>query len=217
MPPLKGIVRDLIIINSILFFAASSVFPSLPDTSAFTHWLIHMKTNMAIFYPASDYFHPYQIITHMFMHSTFSHLFFNMFGLYMFGSVLESYWGGKKFMTYYFICGLGAIGLHMLVWYFELQGASQAEISQIYRIPVLGASGAIYGLLAAYGMKFPNSTIMLIFPPIPMKAKYFVLIFAGLELFLGLTGRQPGIAHFAHIGGALIGFLLIRFNLIKGL
>ncbi len=217
MPQFKGVVRDLIIINALLYFAATAVFPSLPDTSSFLNWLRNMQINMAIFYPTSEHFHPYEILTHMFMHGSFTHLLFNMFGLWMFGSVLEQRWGGKTFTTYYFLCGLGAIALHMLVWFVELQSADAQMAARILRTPVLGASGAIYGLMAGYAMKYPNSTIMLIFPPIPMKAKYFVLVFAAIELFYGFTGMQAGIAHFAHVGGALIGFLLIRFKLLKGL
>jgi len=204
MMRLTEAVKQLIIIN-VLLFIASNIYPGL------IRWL-------ALYYPASPHFQPLQLVTHMFMHGGVGHLFFNMFGLYMFGSVLENQWGAKRFLKFYFISGFGAMILYLGVRYLELSGLDPNSMLYIreINIPMLGASGAIYGLLAGYGMMFPNSTIMLLIPPIPMKAKYFVLIFGGLELFLGITQVSSGVAHFAHVGGALIGAILIYYWKKKG-
>jgi membrane associated rhomboid family serine protease len=145
----------------------------------------------------------------MFMHGSFMHLLFNMFAIYMFGPPVEAVFGPKRFLFYYLATGLGSFILHMLVMHWELTSGSIPMSTM--NIPTVGASGAVFGLLVAYGMNFPNSVIQLLFPPIPLKAKYFVVIYAGLELYLGLSGKQPGVAHFAHLGGALFGFLIITF------
>ena len=160
---------------------------------------------LASFYPTSEYFRPYQIATHMFMHASIGHLFFNMFSLYFFGTALEQAWGSKRFLFFYITCGLGAWALHMGVTGWEMAKTLDDSARDI---PMLGASGAIYGCLAGYGLMFPNNVIQLLFPPIPMKAKYFVLIMAGLDLYLGLSGSGAGVAHFAHVGGALFGLIL---------
>ena len=164
---------------------------------------------LALFGPSSAYFQPFQIVTHNFMHADITHLFFNMFGLFMFGPPLESLWGPKRFLYYYFFAGLGALVLHILVvyidvWYFGGE-------SYLINVPMLGASGSIFGLLLGFGMSFPETKVMLLIPPIPMKAKYFVVVFAVLELFLGLGPFRTGVAHFAHLGGALFGLLLILY------
>lgn len=144
-------------------------------------------------------FQPYQLVTHMFMHAGFSHILFNMFGLYMFGRVLESAIGSKRFFILYFVSGLGAAGLQLLINY--LQGDAS---------PMLGASGAIFGVITAFAVMFPNVEMMFIFIPIPIKAKYMVPIFAVLELFFGVSQfKFDNIAHFAHLGGAILGFILI--------
>jgi membrane associated rhomboid family serine protease len=161
---------------------------------------------LAVYYPGSPYFQPYQIVTHMFMHGNFMHLLFNMFAIYMFGPPVEAVFGPKRFLFYYLATGLGSFVLHMAVMHWELTSGAIPMSSM--DIPTVGASGAVFGLLVAYGMNFPNSVIQLLFPPIPLKAKYFVLIYAALELYLGLSGKQPGVAHF---GGALFGFLIITF------
>lgn len=193
-------VRHLLIINVLIFLAAQIFFPQQSQI-------------LALFYPASQYFQPFQLATHLFMHADFGHLFFNMFALYMFGSALESVWGGKRFLIFYFACGFGAMILHLFVWWLEVRGLSGMEYQQFLSQPhrVMGASGAVFGLLAGFGTMFPDSRIMLIFPPIPMKAKYFALIYAGLELFLGIGAFSTGIAHFAHVGGAVVGFGLILY------
>ena len=156
------------------------------------------------------------------MHGWFVHIFFNMYTLYIFGSVLERVWGGQKFLLYYFVTGLGAAALHLGVMYLEVESITSAaqagaygasiKLQQIYMTPTVGASGAIYGLLLAYGMLFPNNIMQLIFPPVALKAKYFVMIFGGLELILGISNPGGGnIAHFAHLGGMIFGYFLIRY------
>ena len=195
---LTDVVRKLLIINIIVFVVGTYILPpSIAD-----QWL-------AVYYPMSERFQPVQLITYMFMHGGFTHLFFNMFGLYMFGPPIEYQWGPKRFLLYYLVAGFGALVLHFGVEYYEINFMNYPP--EIGDIPMVGASGAIFGLLAAFGMLYPNNIIQLLFPPIPMKAKYFVLLYAGLELYLGISGRQAGIAHFAHIGGALFGFLLIMY------
>ena len=182
------VVKNLLIINALVYIATNILnFPGIAE-------------RLVLYYPASEYFQPYQFITYMFMHGGFSHILFNMLGLWMFGSEIEYRFGPKKFLIYYIACGLGAAALHFGLVYFN--------IGDPY--PLLGASGAVFGLLVAYGMMFPNNIIMPLFPPIPMKAKYFVMIYAGIELFSGI-GRFSGdnVAHFAHLGGAITGFILI--------
>lgn len=178
-----------------------------------------MVETFAMFYPASPLFRPWQILTHMFMHGGFWHIFFNMYTLIMFGMVVENYIGSKKFLMFYFICGLGAAGLHLGVEFLQMQsfmdsaalghpGALQ-NISTIKLTPTVGASGAIYGLLIAYAMIFPQSRMTLLFPPVTLSAKWMVVAFAVIELLTGVTGTVAGVAHFAHLGGMLIGFIMI--------
>lgn len=145
-------------------------------------------------------FAPWQLISYGFLHGDLAHLFFNMFALYMFGLPIERLWGVHRFLIYYFVCLVGAALIQLGVAAFS---------GDIY--PTIGASGAVFGLLLAYGLMFPNSTIMLLIPPIPMKAKYFVIGYGLLTLFFGMTGTMAGVAHFAHLGGMLFGFLLILY------
>ncbi|NBB91805.1 MAG: rhomboid family intramembrane serine protease [Gammaproteobacteria bacterium] len=145
-------------------------------------------------------FAPWQLISYGFLHGDLMHLFFNMFALYMFGLPVERLWGARRFLIYYFVCMVGAAVIQLAVAAFS---------GDIY--PTIGASGAVFGLLLAYGLMFPNSTIMLLIPPVPMKAKYFVVGYGLLTLFFGMTGAVPGVAHFAHLGGMLFGFGLILF------
>ena len=180
-----------------------------------------MYENFSLFYPTSPFFKPWQIVTHMFMHGGFWHIFFNMYTLFIFGCVLERMWGPKKFLFYYFVTGLGAALLHTGVQAIEMQvymqqaaEGSTAAISAIHALkmtPTVGASGAIYGVLLGYAMLFPDSVLTLIFPPISLKAKWFVMIFAGIELFTGVFGRGGSVAHFAHLGGMLFGWLVIMY------
>lgn len=251
---ITDVVKHLLFLN-ILMFLASMVFKG---------------DNLALHYPLSDKFEPYQIATHFFMHANFPHLFFNMFALVMFGSALEMRWGPRRFLFFYFFCAFGAALLHILYTWWDLshlQSAVQAfsespsyetyraffrevplknlvvqyqeevnrveellmqgggpeatergiELMQLYvnekmGIPVVGASGAIYGLLLGFGVYFPNAELMLIFLPIPIKAKFFIPLLMVAELFLGVNQFSwDNIAHFAHLGGALSGLLLILY------
>ncbi len=206
IPP---VVKNLIIINAIMF-AATYIIGSN-----------YMYEKLALFFFESPLFKPYQLITHMFMHGDIWHILFNMYSLFIFGCVLEHVWGGKKFLLFYLVTGIGAALIHSGVMYLEaisLQNALEAgniaaniKLTQLYTIPSVGASGAIYGLLLAYGMLFPNNVMQLIFPPVALKAKYFVLIFGALELLLGITNSGGSIAHFAHLGGMIFGYFLIMY------
>ncbi|TVR79802.1 MAG: rhomboid family intramembrane serine protease [Saprospirales bacterium] len=210
------VVKHLLLINIVVFIGTIFLMGDPSglamnqlvggQATDFSGWA---RFQLAMFYPTSEFFRPFQIVTHMFMHASFGHLFFNMFALFMFGPPLEALWGPRRFLFFYFFTGFGAMLLHLFVKFLEMQffGAPMFEIN----IPMLGASGAIFGLLLGFGLMFPESKIMLIIPPIPIKAKYFVLIIAGLELFLGLSRMSSGIAHFAHLGGALFGFFLIFY------
>lgn len=196
------VTKNLVAIN-ILMFIATLINENF------------MVTNFAMFYPASPFFKPWQILTHMFMHGGFWHIFFNMYSLLMFGSILERSLGPKKFLIFYFVTGLGAVALHtgvewMQARVFIANGAAQAY-QQLLVTPTLGASGAIYGILIGFAMLYPQARLTLIFPPIPMTAKWLVIIFAAIELFSGINGIQDGVAHFAHLGGMLFGWLLIRW------
>jgi membrane associated rhomboid family serine protease len=201
-------VKNLIIINVLVM-----IMTSLNDE--------FMYEKFALFYPTSPFFHWWQPFTHMFMHGGFWHLFFNMYTLFIFGCVLENVWGTKKFLLFYFVTGLGAAAVHTGVEWIQMQyyindaaqgsAAAIASIHQLKMIPTVGASGAIYGILMGYAMLYPDSILRLIFPPIALKAKWFVLIFAAIELFTGLSGTGGGIAHFAHLGGLIFGYILIIF------
>jgi membrane associated rhomboid family serine protease len=176
----------------------------------------------------------------MFMHANFMHLFFNMFALYMFGGILENVWGPKRFLIYYMVCGLGAAFVHETVIMFQYnklvnamspdnlqvviangaavlnEGKQYAdvtmrELQMLLNVPTVGASGAIFGVLLAFGVLFPNTQLMLLFPPIPIKAKYFVIGYGAIELYLALTQPGSNIAHAAHLGGMLFGYILIRY------
>lgn len=180
-----------------------------------------MYEKFALFYPTSPFFHWWQPVTHMFMHGGFWHLLFNMYTLYIFGTVLERVWGTRKFLIFYFVTGLGAAAIHTGVEWIQMQGwlqaaaegsmAAQSSIHALKMTPTVGASGAIYGVLMGYAMLYPDSMLTLLIPPIFLKAKWFVLIFAGIELLTGVTGTGGGIAHFAHLGGLIFGFLLIMY------
>jgi membrane associated rhomboid family serine protease len=226
-----------------------------------------MLRHLALFGLKSPYFEPHQLITHMFMHANLAHIFFNMFGVFMFGRILEQLWGSKKMMIFYTVTGLGAAIIHLTVNYFQVShlinmatafyntpgymafneivnkyslGSINAQVTDFMQqwfykpddpsfipqakeyvqylvtanlqVPTIGASGAVFGLLIAFAMMFPDVELMLIFLPIPIKAKYFVPFYALLELFFGVAGfKWDNVAHFAHLGGALFGFLLVRY------
>lgn len=229
-------VKQLIIIN-VIFFVGAQFVPAAQDF-------------LALFYFENSSFKVWQPITHMFMHGGLMHILFNMFALYSFGSALEHFWGGKKFLFFYISCGLGSALLHTAVNYFsfhdglnflmengfqkeeiltilaegkfdtrwqEAMGATNfTSFLQSYLVPVVGASGAIYGLLVAFAFMFPNAELALMFIPVPIKAKYFVPGLLLVDLFLGVSGKSifggsSGIAHFAHIGGALVGFIMMSY------
>ena len=187
MPPMPPITQALLLINVAVF--CIDLFLGAWFTQLMALWPI-----------GSGYFMPWQVVTYSFLHASFLHLFFNMLGLWMFGSELERLWGDKRFIQFYAASVLTAALAQLIV-----AGLSGA----VY--PTIGASGGLFGLLLAFGMMFPNRTIMPLFPPIPMKAKVFVAIYGGLELLFGVTGTMEGVAHFAHLGGMLGGFLMIRY------
>ncbi len=187
MPPMPPITQALLLINVAVF--CIDLF--------FGAWFTQL---MALWPIGSGFFMPWQVATYSFLHGSFAHLFFNMLGIWMFGSELERLWGDKRFVQFYAASVLTAALAQLLV-----AGLSGA----VY--PMIGASGGLFGLLLAFGMMFPNRTIMPLFPPIPMKAKVFVAIYGALELLFGVTGTMEGVAHFAHLGGMLGGFLMIRY------
>lgn len=258
--PFAGItpaVKILIILNVVMYFL--SMF-------ADQRFNIDTANLLGLHLPQSHYWGVWQYITHMFMHGSISHLFFNMFALFMFGRILESVWGTRRFLFYYFVCGIGAGVLNSLVGWYEIhrlleqyavfkespdphlladfvknqlgrpagwvwevidnwinnptspeyieagKQMFQRIIDLKVNVPMIGASGAIFGILLAFGMLFPNTELYLMFIPIPIKAKYFVLGYGALEVFLGLQNSAgDNVAHFAHLGGMLFGFILLKY------
>ena len=200
-----SVVLNLIIINAIMLLATSL----LPDPV-----VNKIISNLALFNVESPLFHSYQVVTYMFLHGGFSHLFFNMFALWMFGRTLEYELGSKRFLIYYMVCGIGAAILQLLVGWLEFHFGGAGVVALF--APTVGASGAIFGLLLAFGVLHPNATIMLLIPPIPLKAKWFVIIYGVIELFFGMSGRMDNVAHFAHLGRMLWGFLLLYYWKHKG-
>jgi len=224
-------VTVLIAINVLVFYASTSV-------SGLTELL-------ALYFPLNDNFSLWQFVTHMFMHGGLTHLLFNMFALWMFGTQLEAIWGGKRFIIFYFACGIGAALIYTAINYYQFNsvfavlrdtGLSEFDIQSMinkgvyppnilsedqavqligtYNSPMVGASGAIYGVLVAYAFNFPNNKLILLFLPYPIAAKYFVPALISLDLFSGVTGFSifgGGVAHFAHVGGAIIGFLMMMY------
>ena len=164
----------------------------------------------ALFPTDSPLFHIWQPVTYMFLHGDFSHLFFNMFALWMFGRGLEAEMGTKRFLVYYFVCGIGAALVQLGIAFIDINNYDTYQALYSYLLtPTVGASGAVFGLLLAFGMMHPNDIIMLLIPPIPIKAKWFVVIYGCIELFLIIINAQDGIAHFAHLGGMFFGWLLL--------
>lgn len=198
------VTRNLLYVNLIMF-VATLVNPAF------------MKDTFAMAFPLSTEFRWWQPLTHMFMHGGPLHIFFNMYTLVMFGMVVERALGTERFIRFYLITGFGAVLLHTGVEFLQVQALLQkypgVDPQSVYNsIPgVLGASGAVYGVLVAFAMLYPKARLTLIFPPVTLDAKWWVLIFVGIELFTGITGTGMGIAHFAHLGGALFGWLLIRY------
>ena len=222
------VTKNLIIIN-VVMLVGTMLFQRLFN--------INLNAVLGMFYIQSPLFGPWQIVTHMFMHGGIAHIFFNMYALWIFGKTLESVWGSKRFLIYYLITGLGAAFFHQLVNYiqfapdiaalkaaYSVDNINRALLNEIlqpgnqfYEIgrnlirPTVGASGAVYGVLLAFGMLFPNTPLFLMFIPVPIKAKWMVIGFGILELYLGITQSGGNIAHFAHLGGMIFGFLLIRY------
>ena len=155
-------------------------------------------------WPLGAGFMPWQLVTYAFLHGYIAHLLFNMLALLMFGAPVEHTWGEKRFLTFYAVCVVGAALCQLAVGAWTMSQGGQAY-------PTLGASGGVFGLLLAYGMLFPHQRVMLLIPPIPMKARTLVIVYGAIALLLGFTGLQPGVAHFAHLGGMLFGWLLIRY------
>lgn len=182
------ITKNLIIINALVFVAQNLFDRQYGVTARLALWPI-----------GSPFFQPYQIATHMFTHGGITHILFNMFALWMFGRVLENIWGPKRFLLFYFICGVGAAALHLGVQYATGSGA-----------PAVGASGAIMGVMAAFAYLFPNTELYIMFIPVPVKAKWAVIGYVLIDLFGGVANISgDNIAHFAHLGGAITGFILV--------
>jgi membrane associated rhomboid family serine protease len=213
VPP---VIKNLIIINVLVFFAQYT-FQSNPT--------FNLENLFALHDVHSVYFRPHQLITHMFMHGGFTHIFFNMFALWIFGSVLENVWGAKRFLIFYMASGLGAAFLHLGILYFEMEPVMQIfnslpaeqqeelRYAQNFKVntATVGASGAVFGCLAGFAYLFPNSLLYIYFL-FPIKAKWFVLIYAGLELYYGIKNSAgDNVGHWAHLGGALVGFLLVLY------
>lgn len=225
---MPDVVKNLLILN-VLFFLLKLVLEGQG---------VNASMLLGMHYPSSPYFEPYQIVTHFFMHGDLMHILFNMIGLVVLGSHLERTWGKKRFFLFYLVTALGAMVLHLGVTAYELYEltgswwpsayldgekiilenvnsgiATNEWYNEVYwkvNIPTVGASGAIYGLLMAFALLFPNTEFMLLFPPIPIKAKWLALILGGFALYSGYTRAGGGIAHFAHLGGMLFGFIMIK-------
>jgi membrane associated rhomboid family serine protease len=219
---LPEIIKNLLIINGLLFLATISL----------ENYGIDLTQLLGLNQLQSKDFMPHQLITHFFMHGSFTHLFFNMFALWMFGKILENVWGAKRFLIYYVITALGAAALHLAVSQYQIfelsnEGPNLIELAkkglynpsnenslrltQLVTTPTVGASGAVFGILLAFGMLFPN-TLLYIYFAIPIKAKYFVMIYGALELYLGISNNPAdNVAHFAHLGGMLFGFILLKY------
>lgn len=228
-------IKHLIILNALFFLATFAIGPMVQE-------------QMALYFPKNENFAIWQFVSHMFMHGSFMHILFNMYGLWAFGSPLEQMWGRNKFLFFYFSAGIGAGLIYTAVNYFQFQQVYQSLINlgltdvdiqgiletgkynsdilmsvsaeqlnnfySIFHVPAVGASGALYGVLVAFAMLFPNAELMLIFVPYPIKAKYFIPVIVGLDLFSGVTGFSifgGGIAHFAHVGGAIIGYIIMTY------
>lgn len=224
---LSPVVKNLLIINVICFL------PYLLFNEAMVNQIYNLAS---AHYFDSPLFKPWQPITYMFFHGGWMHIIFNMFALYSFGAVLEYSMGSKRFVLFYFICGLGGIALQLIVQAIEVHAiigtftthdinatlnsiplAEAKKLAGIYMSSMVGASGAIFGLLIAFGMMYPNAELMIMFIPVPVKAKYIMPVYVLMELSLGI-GQFAGddVAHFAHLGGALIGFILVKAWRLQG-
>ncbi len=194
LPP----VIKLLLLSNIFIFILEQSFAK-PLISNLALWPLNLNDVQHLRF-ARPQFEIYQLVTYAFLHGSLMHIGLNMYALWLFGTRLENDWGSKLFTIYYFVCVVGA-GLVQLIF---------ASLSGGY-YPTIGASGGVFGLLLAFGMRYPNDILILVFPPIPLKAKWFVMIFAAIELWAGVTGTEAGVAHFAHLGGMLFGYFLIRY------
>ena len=197
LPP---VTKGLLIANAGVF-----LLQSLLGSVAFAPLMLWpLGANAFDLMAGAQPFQPWQLLTYGFLHGNLAHLLFNMLALVMFGAQLEYTWGQKRFLTYFLVCvaGAGLCQLGVVSWAVSQGGGA---------FPTVGASGGVFGLLLAYGMLFPNQRVMLLIPPIPMKARTLVFVYGAIALLLGFTGLQPGVAHFAHLGGMLFGYLLIRY------
>jgi membrane associated rhomboid family serine protease len=228
LPPM---VKNIILINALMFIVY---------WIGYKFFDINLNQLLGLFFPKSASFKPIQLLSHMFMHANFMHILFNMYTLFIFGIVLENVWGPKRFLIFYLVCGFGAALVNESVvaveyskiahtltpenlqlvlkegsnyWREgrEFTDPAMKNMQYLLNIPTVGASGAIFGVLLAFGMLFPNTELMFIFPPIPIKAKYLVIIYGGLELILAVTQPGSSIAHAAHLGGMLFGYMLIKY------
>ena len=219
---LPVVVKNLLIINGLLFLATVSL----------SNLGIDLVKIFGLHQFQSNDFRPHQLITHIFMHGSLTHLFFNMFALWMFGKILENIWGEKRFLIYYMITGIGAAFIHLLISQYQIISISNQipelvniaiegkynpsiplskKLTQLIITPTVGASGAVFGLLLAFGMLFPNALLYLYFA-IPIKAKYFVIGYGILELYAGISNNPAdNVAHFAHLGGMIFGYILIKY------
>ncbi|MBP1639709.1 MAG: Rhomboid family protein [Bacteroidetes bacterium] len=199
------VILNLLVIN-FLFWLASVVLPGAAS--------IDLNSMLGLHYWQSKDFHAYQLLTYMFQHASFNHIFFNMFGLFMFGPVLEQVWGSKRFLFFYLFTGIGAAITQEVMWSLSIYpeiGSAITNVNFVGGEPLtVGASGAIFGILLAFAMVFPDARLFLLFLPIPIKAKYMIPVYALIELFLGVASFSgDNVAHFAHLGGALFGLILI--------
>lgn len=212
IPP---VIKNLVIINGLIFLAQQTLGPAISN---------YITDMFGLHTVQSPLFKPHQLITYMFLHGGWEHIIYNMFALWMFGSILENYWGAKRFLTFYVVSGIGAAVVHMVVLYMEMAPVADAlknsalysaddveKLTFILNNATIGASGAVFGCLAAFGFLFPNSEIYLYFL-IPIKAKWLVLAYAALELFAGIRATAGDqVAHWAHLGGGLVGLLLVIY------
>ena len=235
MNKIPVVTKNLLAINIVMFLALFAA----------ERWGIDLNDLLGLHLFASSEFYPFQLVTYMFMHASLTHIFFNMFALYMFGRVLEHVWGPKRFLIFYIVAGIGAGLMQEAVGFLRYssiadgmspesisivlnEGAAalqrhmnfvdsrMADLNLVLNVPTVGASGAVYAILLGFGMSFPNERVFMFPLPFPIKAKYFVIGYAIIELYLGTTGTRDGVAHFAHLGGMLFGFMLIMYWRKKG-
>jgi rhomboid-like protein len=184
------VVKNLILLNIIMYVLFSVIFPQTGNA-------------MVLYYFSSEHFRYWQPLTHMFMHANFGHIFFNMIGLYFFGIILEELWGSGRFLRYYLYCGIGSFLLQWAFWYWKYH-----DTIYLNEVGMLGASGAVMGVIIGVALMAPDLTVQLLIPPIPLKMKYLALIYIAMDLYMGF-GTNSNVANFGHLGGALFGFLII--------